>query len=366
LKRLFILQGLLLQSLFLSSTEFESLDNILSYNLDKPLIVGFSHGRFDESLDLLNYGDKLTSTKPKKAISDTFFLSYKLRGFKLSFESLESSGLVERGSQPKYLETDVQGDSFYLSYNIYQTDKNNFEFGLFTKEENQDPVTIDCYAFGSTVIGGSCTEAKLRVLNSAIYKSTGELEYEPVLKTEGESSSNGLYLRISPKQLSLFDFTHTFSYKTSDIRQNYDSAILNTTDSFIRGLTIDGNNAGILLDNFKEELPQKTPWEENTFKYSISNLLPIGDNLGLSAMYSFIKIKRNNYLPNPFKEDFTKNHLLDLSLFYKVNNYGIVYLKLSAASNYLLGENPLAYNRKSSHLFDHPYGQLNAGLIINF
>jgi len=366
LKRLFILQGLLLQSLLLSSTEFESIDNILSNNFDKPLIVGYSHGRFDESLDLLNYADKLTSTKPKKATSDTLFLSYKLKGFKFSYESFQSSGVVERASQPLSLDTNVKGGAFYLSYHVYETDKNNFEFGLFTQEENQDPVTIDCYAFGSTVIGGSCTEAKLRVLNSAIYKSSGELVYEPVLKTEGQSSSNGLYLRISPKQLSLFDFTHTFSYKTSDISQNYDSAILNTTDSFIRGLTIDGSNAGNLLDNFKQELPQKTPWEENTFKYSISNLVSIGDNLGLSAMYSFIKVKRNSYLSNPNKEDFTKNHLLDLSLFYKVNNYGIVYLKLSASSNYLLGENPLAYNRKSSHLFDHPYGQLNAGLILNF
>ena len=162
------------------------------------------------------------------------------------------------------------------------------------------------------------------------------------------------------------NFTHTFSYKTSDINQDYESAILDTTDSFIRGLSIDGNNAGTLLDNFKDELPQKTPWKENTFKYSISNLVPLGNSFGLSTMYSFIKVSRSNFLINPNKEDFTKNHLLDLSLFYKFNDFGILYLKLSASSNYLLGENPLAYNRKSSHLFDHPYGQLNAGLILNF
>ena len=94
--------------------------------------------------------------------------------------------------------------------------------------------------------------------------------------------------------------------------------------------------------------------------------MPITDNIGLSAMYSFIKVKRKNYLNNPVKDDFTKNHLLDISVFYQLNDYGLVYLKLSASSNYLLGENPLAYNRRSNHLFDHPYGQLNAGLIINF
>ena len=72
-------------------------------------------------------------------------------------------------------------------------------------------MTIDCYAFGSTVIGGSCEEAKLRLLNSSIYKSTGELIYEPVLKTEGESSSEGIYLRISPKDIDPDHFDRDFT-----------------------------------------------------------------------------------------------------------------------------------------------------------
>ena len=366
MKKLLILQGLLVQSLSLISSEFESIDNILSNNIDKPLIVGISHAKFDQSLDILDYADKLKSTKPKNATTDTLFLSYKYKKLKISYESFESSGTVERLTQPKSLTTNVDGDSIYLSYDIYETENNNLEIGLFNKEEKQDPIIIDCYAFGSTVVGGSCDEARLRVLDSDIYKSSGDLVYEPVLKTAGNSDSKGIYLRISPKSLSLFDLTHTFSYKVSNINQSYSSAILNTTDSFIRGLSIDGRNAGELLDQFKLELPQETPWKENTFKYSLSNLIPIGDKFGLSLMYSFIKVKRDDYLPNPNKDDFTKNHLLDLSVFYKANDYGILYLKLSASSNYLLGENPLAYNRRSSHLFDHPYGQINAGLIINF
>jgi len=83
-------------------------------------------------------------------------------------------------------------------------------------------------------------------------------------------------------------------------------------------------------------------------------------------MYSFIKVKRKHYINNPTKEDFNNNHLVDLSLFYGINDNILLYMKLSASSNYLLGENPLAYNRRSNHLFDHPYGQLSAGLLINF
>ncbi len=366
MKKLLVIQGLLLQSLYVFSSQFESLDNILSNNLQEPITLGYVHSRFDNSLDILNYADKLNSTKPEEAIIDTFYLSYRYKKLKLSYENSDSSGTVIRTTQPKSLETNVDGESLYLSYEILENDNRTFELGLFVKEENQDPVTIDCYAFGSTVVGGSCEEAKLRLLDSDIYRSTGDLVYEPVLETIGESESEGIYLRAYPKSLNIFNFTHTLSYKKSDVTQNFKSAILNTTDSFIRSLTIDGQNAGELLDKFKNELPQNTPWTEEAFKYTISNLIPIGNDFALSGMYSFIKVKRRNYLDNPIKQDFNKNHLLDVSLFYKVNNFSILFLKLSASTNYLLGENPLAYNRRSNHLFDHPYGQLNAGIIVNF
>ena len=366
MKKTLIIQGLLLQSLFVLSSELEFIDSNISYSLDNPLVIGFSHGRFDDSLDILNYSDKLSSTKPKKATTDTYFVSYQFSQFKISYESFKSSGIVERITQPKTLETNIDGESLYVSYKILDNQDISYEIGLYKKEEKQDPVTIDCYAFGSIVVGGSCNEARLRVLDSEIYRSTGDLVYEPVLRTSGDSKSEGIYLRIIPKTLNLFDFVHTFSYKTSDVSQNFQSAILNTTDSFIRGLSIEGRNAGDLLDKFKNELPQETPWKENRFKYSISKLLPIGNDFALTAMYSFVKVKRKNYLNNPTKDDFNNNHLLDLSLLYGINNNSLLYLKLSASSNYLLGENPLAYNRRSNHLFDHPYGQLSAGLLINF
>ena len=366
MKKILILQGLLLQSLFILSSEFEFVDSNISYNLEDPLIIGVSHGRYDNSLDVLNYADKLVSTKPKKATIDTYFISYQFNKFKIAYESFDSSGIVERATQPKSLETNVDGEFLSIAYKILDYDERVFEIGLFKKEEKQEPVTIDCYAFGSIVVGGSCDEAKLRVLDSDIYRNSGDLVYEPVLTTSGDSESEGIYLRITPKALNLLNFVHTFSYQTSDINQGFQSAILNTTDSFIRGLNIEGRNAGDLLDQFKNELPQETPWKENRFKYSISKFLPIGKSFALTGMYSFIKVKRKHYINNPSKEDFNNNHLLDLSLVYGINDNSLLYMKLSASSNYLLGENPLAYNRRSNHLFDHPYGQLSAGLLINF
>ena len=366
MKKLLILIGLLLQPLLFYSSEYESLENIISNRLDNPFIVGISHSRFDQSLDILNYADNLESTMPKEALIDTYYLGYQFDNWKFSFESNQSTGEVERLSQPKSITTDVSTETLSISYDLREYKNNSVEIGFILSDEEQDPVTIDCYAFGGTVIGGSCNEAKLNILNSDAYRNSGELIYEPVLKTSGNSKSQGFYLRISSKSLGLLNFNHTFSYKNTEINQDFTSPILNTSDSFIRGLTVDNRNAGELLDQFKAELPQTTPWKENTFKYSISNLIPIGQNFAISGMYSFVKVKRKNYLDNPSKKDFTNNHLIDLSLFYSLTEHALLYFKLSAYSNYLLGENPLAYNRRSNHLFDHPYGQVNAGLILNF
>ena len=362
-----LLKGILFFLPFnLCAGEYENIDNIISHNLEGPLTIGYIHGKFDESLDILNYSDKLTSIKPKQATTNSYFLSYEWNQIKIGYENSESTGKVVRQTFPKSLKTNVDSNSFYASYNFRETSESFFDIGFFTKQEDQDPVTIDCYSFGTTVVGGSCDEAKLRLLDSEVYKASGELVYKPVLKTEGKSESKGIYLRMSPKELKLLNFVHTISYKTSEIEQSFKSDILNTTDSFIRQLTLNGQNAGDLLDNFKEELPQTTPWKENTFKYSLSNLYPIGNKFAISGMFSFIKIKRKNYINNPSKEDFTKNYLLDISFLYQIQENSILYLKLSASSNYLLGENPLAYNRRSNHLFDHPYGQVYAGLLFNF
>ena len=349
------------------STQYTYLDNILSNNIQDNFVFSYSVGKFDESLDVLNYADKLTSTKPKEATVDNLFLSYKFsNGFKVGLERNESSGEVERLSYPKSLETTVNTDTFHISLNLKESSERFYDLGVFYGEEKQDPVIIDCYAFGSTIVGGSCSEAKLRLLDSEIYKSTGELVYLPVLETTGSSESFGILLRSSPKAYDLFSFTHTFSIKQTEITQTNKSKILNTTDSFIRQIKINGQSAGSLLDSFKEELPQTTPWKELEFRYSASTLYSFTDSLALSAMFTFIKVKRTDYLNNPEKIDFDQNYMLDITAFFRMHENVILYTRLSASTNYILGESPLAYNRKSNHLFDHPYGQLYIGTLVTF
>ena len=120
MKKLIILLGLLMQPLLFHASEYESLENILANRFDNQFIVGISHSRFDQSLDILNYADKLESTKPKEALIDSYYLGYQFDKWKLSFESNDSSGEVERLSIPKSIKTDVNSETLTISYDFHE------------------------------------------------------------------------------------------------------------------------------------------------------------------------------------------------------------------------------------------------------
>ena len=83
-----------MQSLFLIGSEYESLENMLANQLEGNFLFGVTHSKFDQSLDILNYADKLSSTKPKEATTDLIYFAYQHKKLRLSYESFESNGIV--------------------------------------------------------------------------------------------------------------------------------------------------------------------------------------------------------------------------------------------------------------------------------
>ena len=351
----------------LSASNISFLNDVLPENSRKQLEISISQAKFDESLDVLNYIDKLSGSKPKEATIDELAISYKFNnGLKFTYENTTSFAEVTRNSIPKSLTTDADGDFYSVSFPIFSNSHRVINLEIFGTETNQDPVTIDCYQFGGTVIGGSCEEADIQLLDSKLYQSTGELSYIPVLKTRGNSEGYGLNLRINSIDDKNLKISHTLTVGEEEMLMSLESAILNTTDSFLRGVRINGTTTGQLLDSFKGDLPQETPWKERYFKYSINSTFGLTENLALSGRFSFIKVQRSSYEANPAKKDFRDNQVLDFGFFYRPVNNLLIYSRLSLTSNYLLGITPIAYNRKTSHLFDHPYGQLYIGTLISF
>jgi len=356
--------SLLSLSLLSSNTEF--LDDLLPSAYRGSFELSFAEAKFDDSLDLLGYMDNLQGSKPREAEITDYSLSYKFNnGLKLTAEKNTSFAEAIRPTIPKSLSTETESDLYFLSY-PFIFNKRIYEIGLFTKDTVQDPLTIDCYEFSGLIIGGSCENADVRLLDSNLYRTTGERVYLPVLETEGSSEGKGLTIRIKKKKIDNLNISHTLMYYEEEINLLFNSTILNTKDTFLRGIKINGVSAGSRFDQLKNELPQLNPWKEKIFKYSLNATYSLTERLALSGKLSLLKVSRENYEDNPNKKDYDNNQLLDLGFFYELHTNLLLYTRISLSNQYLLGVTPISYNRRTNHLFDHPYGQLHIGTLIKF
>lgn len=358
-------------SLFLSSNIYSNnisyLYDVLPESARGDFELSFSKAEFNENLDVLGYIDNLTGARPKQADITELSLSYRiLDKYRLTLQTNDSFAEVTRSGIPSSIETEAKTDFISFSFPVLEAKKNVLNLEIFYTETEQDPLTIDCYGFGSIVVGGSCPEADVKLLDSEIYRSTGDRVYLPVLKTEGSSEGYGFNLRLNKIKNDQFNISHTLSFGEEEVLMEFDSAVLNTTDTFLRGVRINGITTGKLLDDFKNELPQETPWKERYFKYALNLTYGISEKLALSGRLSLIKVSRSDYEVNPNKKDFTDNQLIDFGIFFEPHKNLLLYSRMSLSTRYLLGITPISYNRRSNHLFDHPYGQLYIGTLIRF
>jgi len=361
---LYIFISLLSLSIFPSNVEF--LDDLLPTSYRGSLELSIAEAKFDDSLDLLGYMDNLKGSKPKEAEITDYSLSFKFKnGLKLTAEKNTSFADAVRPTIPASISTETESDLYFISY-PFVSERRIYEIGLFSKDTKQEPLTIDCYEFNGLVIGGSCENADVKLLDSKIYRSTGERVYLPVLETEGSSEGKGLTIRIKKKKIENLNLSHTLMYYEEEINLLFNSTILNTKDSFLRGIKINGVSAGARFDQLKNELPQQTPWKEKIFKYSVNATYSLTERLALSGKLSMLRVSRENYENNPNKKDYDTNQLLDLGLFYALHDNLLLYTRVSLSNQYLLGITPISYNRRTNHLFDHPYGQLHIGTLIKF
>lgn len=350
----------------LSASNVEFLDDLLPQSYRGAFEVSVAEARFDDSLDLLGYMDNLKGSKPKEAEITDFSLSFQFNnGLKISAEKNTSFADAVRPSIPKSISTETESDLYFISY-PFESSARIYEIGFFTKDTEQDPLTIDCYEFNSLIIGGSCADADVRLLNSEIYRATGERVYLPVLETQGSSKGKGLSLRIKTKKINDFNISHSLSYYEEEINLLFQSTILNTQDTFLRGIKINGISSGERFDQLRNELPQLTPWKEKVFKYSVNATYSLSERFALSGKLTLLKVSRDAYENNPSKKDYDSNQLIDIGLFFEAHKNLLLYTRVSLSNQYLLGITPISYNRRTNHLFDHPYGQLHVGTLIKF
>ncbi|MFL2705658.1 MAG: hypothetical protein ACJ0GU_04685 [Gammaproteobacteria bacterium] len=333
---------------------------------DKKTIISISSTNFNKRLDLLNYAENFSETQLNSSSAEKVSLVHQYNSkLKIGFQYETSSFNLKRLSYPKNLTTDINSYLIFTSFPILDTKSKAYEVEIFLLEDKQKKLTIDCYQFTSEIIVGSCAEANLRFLDSQTYKETGERDYKPALETRGKSLAFGFNLRILQINSKKFKLNQSLGFRRTKVEASFQSDILDIKDSTVLDSKLEGVTIRSIISSFKQDIPQPTPWYENNFKYSLTTLYKISPKLLLSGRLSLMKISRSNYFNNPLKHDFTTNKVLNLGLQYFLTERIVLYSGLGLSNHYLLGTNPLSYNRKSNHLFKHPYGEIHFGLSFS-
>ncbi|MDC0238435.1 hypothetical protein OAL49_08215 [Gammaproteobacteria bacterium] len=347
----------------------------------KETRIAAEYTYFDESLDVLDYGSKIESrSKPESA--DTVNFSISNRFFDravVSYQYETTTGRVTRDGEPFELESQIDGhrieseiflgrercerisirdgcgegsDAFMVSAVI----------GLGMRE--QEKLEIDCIEDQGVILGGGCDSADFRLLDGDHFLETGERLYYPALTSLAEEQRAYIGLNFRTLILDKIQLNQSLRLQRSKIETGTTSRLFDITDPFLLNTVYHGLSLGLVVDDLKAELPQVTPWYENAFRYEIAGSMPFTDSLFGSLALAFYKVDRPDYEPNPEREDFDNNIVLNASLWYTTPSLA-VYFRAQASNHYLLGIEPISYNRKTNKFFGHPYGHISAGIVVS-
>ena len=93
--------------------------------------------------------------------------------------------------------------------------------------------------------------------------------------------------------------------------------------------------------------------------------IPLGQYFFATAALKFLSVARDEYETAANEQTFQQNTVFNGALWYQPKPRLKVYLRGEASSNNVLGYEPIAYNRKTSRFFAHPFGQLSLGFIFS-
>ncbi len=328
--------------------------------------VGAEYSYFDLDLDFLDYASKLegrSTPERNEAIRLDLHLPLAER-ITLDYQRSDNEGLISRTAQP--FKTLTKGFDHQLDATYWLFRSNNYSIFLHAglKYAKQDPVKLDCYDYsGLVVIGGTCEEADFQLLDGDKYLRTREFEYFPVMETD----ANTLGFKVGATLTNQFLGISTYQYlgfEQTEVNVRLRSALLDITDPFLLQVEFQGLRFGDVLDTISEELPQDEPWLDRTFTLEAGAKRQISSTFFVTGSLTHYMISRDSYILGEQETEYNNNTALNLAIWFEPSDTFSVYLRGETSTNNVLGFEPIAYNRKSSKYFKHPFGQLSLGFTI--
>ena len=322
---------------------------------------------FDLSFDFLDYADKIQSRSTPEEVSALSMSVHIPLAQRISFDYQRTNTLsrVSRSAQPYQLRTDGFEHQLQLNYWLNRTVGFSTFLHAGLAYAKQKPVEIDCYDYNDLVLGGTCEEADVRLMDGQALINEGKKIYYPALITDANTFGFSVGATVTNSWPGGVDAYQYLGYEQTEINVRYQSDVLKVTDPFALNLSYKGYRLGDVISELRAELPQDTPWLEQTWVIEAGAKRNLSARFFLTGALRHYAVKRIDYLPSDDAEDFTRNTVLNLAVWYAPTPTLKVYLRGEASTNNVLGAEPIAYNRKSNKFFAHPFGQLSMGFTFS-
>ena len=261
---------------------------------------------------------------------------------------------VARASEPKKVTLSAEKNKYEVFYFLSPQSA----LSLAMKDQVADRQFIDCYSFGSMVIG-TCDSSDLIISNSNPQYS--DLNGS-ILLIDGSNESMALTYNFA-LDTSLADEIGLGLEQTKN-QYFWITPLEGITSSFILNLNVGGSSLGSAIETTLKSLPQRTSWTTNQINMTIKKEFKLAyDPFSFFYEISALYIDHGDYesatsLPN-------SNFKLTSGIKFKYDALDFA-IYGNFFQNNLLGFEPIAVNQRTENYFTQNFGSIGFEIKYNF
>jgi len=320
--------------------------------------------RFTPALDLFNFAAKSGTTSRITAISAyTIGLGYHVNdrlNLRYNFQISDQTG--SRTVEPFRVNSRFYRHEARLQYAFYSNYPWRFavEAGgrmhLGRKESFQRFHTGP--ALGAGVINVQAGSLNFDNVHGVLSSSNPAF---PVLTEQTKDFSYLGAIRGRYEPLPTLDIDFGVEFRRVRISALFSSPSLNHA-SAIFGNTLLASARNKATSNF----PQFTPWHENHVLIQGSLTWHPWSRVTLAGDWTHYQIKRQGFDAKGTTSNFSSSEQFDAYAMMQVVDNLSMYVHGRASTHFVLGDQPLAFNSRTSSKFKNPFGSISAGVVMGF
>ncbi|MDA8958368.1 hypothetical protein N9H72_02795 [Gammaproteobacteria bacterium] len=261
---------------------------------------------------------------------------------------------VARASEPKKVTLSAEKNKYEVFYFLSPQSA----FSLAIKDQVSDRQFIDCYSFGSMVIG-TCDSSDLIISNSnAQYSDLNG----SILLIDGRNESIALNYNFALDAPVADEIA--IGLEQTKNQYFWITPLEGITSSFILNLNVGGSSLGSAIDGILKSLPQRTSWTTNQINVTIKKEFKLAyDPFSFFYEISALYIDHGDYesatsLPN-------SNFKLTSGIKLKYDAFDFA-IYGNFFQNNLLGFEPITVNQRTENYFTQNFGSLGFEIKYNF